>query len=144
MVELPNSMEPKSLSITPSNPSTSVYTESNVNKNLFYLRLPQQRIRLYSILEQIRETATIEGSTPVEIATLALQLLANEVDNRKVIVSSGGFIGINLNYVPMDMASYNHPDMSGRPRGSARSYPDFIRSSGKLRVIVNLYRGGSN
>ena len=37
-----------------------------------------------------------------------------------------------------------HPEMSGRPRGATRSYPDFIRSPGKLRVIVNLYRGGSN
>ena len=34
--------------------------------------------------------------------------------------------------------------MSGRPRGVTRSYPDFTRSPGKLRVIVNLYRGGSN
>ena len=37
-----------------------------------------------------------------------------------------------------------HPEMSGRPRGATRSYPDFTRSPGKLRVIVNLYRGGSN
>ena len=104
--------EPKSLSITPSDSSTSVYTESNVKKkNLFSLRLPQ-RIRLSSILEQIKETATIEGSTPIEIAALALQLLANEVNNLKTakvakgIVSSGGFSGINLNYVPVDKALF--------------------------------------
>ena len=104
--------EPKSLSITPSDTSTSVYTEFNVKKNLFSLRLPQQRIRLSSILEQIRETATIEGSTPIEIAALILQFLANEVDNRKTakvakgIVSSGGLSGINLNYVPVDKALF--------------------------------------
>ena len=59
--------EPKSLDITPSDTSTSLYTQSNVKKNLFSLRLPQQRIRLSSILEQRRQTATIEDSTPVEI-----------------------------------------------------------------------------
>ena len=104
--------EPKSLDITPSDTSTSLYTQSNVKKNLFSLRLPQQRIRLSSILEQIRETATIEGSTPVEIAALALQLLANEVEKCKTakvakgIVSSGGFSGINLKYVPVDKALF--------------------------------------
>ena len=104
--------EPKYLDITPPDTSTSLYTQSNVKKNLFSLRLPQQRIRLSSILEQIRETATIEDSTPVEIAALALQLLANEVDNRKTakvakgIVSSGGFSGMNLNYVPVDKALF--------------------------------------
>ena len=104
--------EPKSLSIIPLDTSTSVYTQSNVKKNLFSLRLPQQRIRLSSILELIRETAAIEDSTPFEIAALALQLLANEVDNRKTakvakgIVSSGGFSGISLNYVPVDKALF--------------------------------------
>ena len=66
----------KILKHSPSDTSTSVYTVSDVKKNLFSLRLPQQRIRLSSVLEQIRETATIEGSTPVEIAALELQLLA--------------------------------------------------------------------
>ena len=98
----------KSISTTPSNVSTSDYIHSNAKKNLFSLRLAQQRIRLSSLLEQMREMATIEGSTPVEIAALALQLLANEDDNRKIakvakeIISSGGFSGINLNYVPVD------------------------------------------
>ena len=55
---------------------------------------------------------TIEGSTPVEIAALALQLLVNEDDNRqfakvvKEIISSGGFSGINLEYVPVDKALF--------------------------------------
>ena len=39
----------------------------SVRKNLFSVRL-QQRIRLSSILEQIREIADFEGSTSVEIA----------------------------------------------------------------------------
>ena len=61
---------------------------------------------------KIRETATIEGSTPVDIDALAFQVLANEVDNRKTaevakgIVSRGGFSGINLNYVPVDKALF--------------------------------------
>ena len=74
--------------------------DSNVKKNLFSIRLQQQRIRLSSILEIIRGTAIIEGSSPIEIAALTLQLLANEVDNHKIakvtkgIVSSGGFSGL--------------------------------------------------
>ena len=80
--------------------TTSVSMDSKVKKNLFSLQLQQQRIRLSSILEQIRETAIMEGSTPVEIAALVLQLLANECDNRKIaklakeVISSGGFSGI--------------------------------------------------
>ena len=60
----------------------------------------------------MRETPTIEGSTPVEIAALVLQLLANESDNRKTakiakeIISRGGFSGINLSYVPVDKALF--------------------------------------
>ena len=48
----------------------------------------------------MRETVTIEGSTPVEIAALALQLWASEDDNRKIakvakeIISSGGFSAV--------------------------------------------------
>ena len=38
---------------------------------------------LSSILEQMRATATLEGSTPIEIAALSLPPLANEVDYRK-------------------------------------------------------------
>ena len=96
--------EPKSISTTPSNVYTSDYIHYNAKKNLVSLRLAQQRIRLSSLLEQMRETATIEGYTPVEIAALALQLWASEDDNRKIakvskeIISSGGFSGINLNY----------------------------------------------
>ena len=82
--------------------------DSNVRKNLFSIRLQQQRVRFSSTLELIRETAIIEGSSPMEIAVLALQLLANEVYNRKVakvakeIISSGGFSGLSLNYVPVE------------------------------------------
>ena len=83
-----------------------------VRKNPFSIRLQQQRIRLSSILELIRETAIIECSSPIEIAALALQLLANEVDNRNVakvtkeIISSGGFSGQSLYYVPVDKALF--------------------------------------
>ena len=92
--------------------TTSVSIESKVKKNLFSLQLQQQRIRLSSILEQIRETAIMEGSTPLEIAALVLQLLANECDNRKIaklakeVISSGGFSGITLSYVPVDKAIF--------------------------------------
>ena len=85
MVELRNSMGTKSISTTPSNVSTSDYMHSNARKNLFSLRLAQQRVRLSSLLKQMRETATIEGSTPVEIAALPLQLLAND-DNSKIAI----------------------------------------------------------
>ena len=105
--------EPKSIIIIPpSNYSTLVTTDSNVRKNLFSILLQQQRIRLSSILELIRETAIIECPSPIEIAALALQLLANEVDNRNIakvakeIISSGGFSGQSLNYVPVDKASF--------------------------------------
>ena len=47
-------------------------------------RVQQQRISLYSVLELIRETAIIEGTNPIEIAVLTLQLLSNEVGNRKI------------------------------------------------------------
>ena len=92
--------------------TTSVSMDSKVKKNLFSLQLQPQRIRLSSILEQIRETAIMEGSTPVEIAALVLQLLANECDNRKIaklakeVISSGGFSGISLSYVPVDKALF--------------------------------------
>ena len=88
----------KSISTTHSNVSTSDYIHSNAKKNLFSLRLAQPCIRLSSLLEQMREMALIEGSTPVEIAALALQLLANEDDNRIIakvateIISSGGLV----------------------------------------------------
>ena len=86
--------------------------DSNVKKIIFSIRLQQQRIKLSSILELIRETAIIEGSSPIEIAALTLQLLANEVYNRKItkvakdIVSSGGFSVLSLNYVPVDKALF--------------------------------------
>ena len=103
--------EPKSTK-TPSNSSTLVSLDPNIRKNLFSIRLQQQRVRLSSILELIRETAIIEGYSPIEIAALALQLLANEVDNRKVakvakeIISSGGFSGLSLIYVPVEKALF--------------------------------------
>ena len=103
--------EPKSIIIIPpSKYSTLVTTYSNVWKNLFSIRLQQQHIRLSFILELIRETTIIECSSPIEIAALALLLLAKEVDNRNIakvakeIISSGGFSGQILNYVPVDKA----------------------------------------
>ena len=84
----------------------------SVRKNLFSVRLQQQRIRLSSILEQIREIAGFEGSTSVEIAALVLQLLVNEEDNRKIakvakdIIKGGGFTGRYTNYVSVDKALF--------------------------------------
>ena len=92
--------------------TTSVSIDSKVKKNLFSLQLQQQRIRLSSILEQIRETAIMEGSTPLEIAALVLQLLANECNKRKIaklakeVISSGGFSGISLSNVTVDKALF--------------------------------------
>ena len=97
---------------TLSNSSTLVSLDSSVRKNLFSIRLQQQRVRLSSILEMIGETAINEDSSPIEIAALALQHLANEVDNRKVakvakeIISSSGFSGLSLNYVPVEKALF--------------------------------------
>ena len=50
----------------------------------------------------------------------------------------------------MTIGIVNHPGTRTCPGGPedlpgiTRSYPDFTRSPGKLRVIVNLYRGESN
>ena len=54
----------------------------NARMPLLKLSLQQQRTRLSSILEQLREVASVEDSIPIVIAALALQLLANEEDNR--------------------------------------------------------------
>ena len=104
--------QPKSIIIIPPSNYSTLVTNSNVRKNLFSIRLQQQRIRLSSILELIRETVIIECSSPIEIAAPVLQLLANEVDNRNIakvakeIISSSGFSGQSLNYVPVDKALF--------------------------------------
>ena len=52
-------------------------------------------------LEQLKEVAAIENYSPVVIAALSLQLLANEEDNRQVtnvakeIVVNSGFSKLN-------------------------------------------------
>ena len=91
---------------------SSIISELNVRKPLLKLSLQQQRTRLSSILEQLREIASVEDSTPFVIAALALQLLANEEDNRQVskvakeIVDSGGFSNINERLVPVEKALF--------------------------------------
>ena len=91
---------------------SSITSELNVRKPLLKLSLQQQRTRLSSILEQLREIVSVEESTPFVIAALALQLLANEEDNRQVskvakeIVVSGGFSNINERLVPVEKALF--------------------------------------
>ena len=58
------------------------------------------------------EIASVEDSTPFVIAALALQLMANEEDNRQVskvakeIVFSGGFSNINKRLFPVEKALF--------------------------------------
>ena len=56
---------------------------TNVKKNLFSLRLAQQLIRLSSLITDERNGYN-KGSTLVEIASLAMQIVANEDDNREI------------------------------------------------------------
>ena len=95
--------------VTPLNKSSK--SSLNARKPLLKLSLQQQRTRLPSILEQLREVASVEDSIPIVIAALALQLLANEEDNRQIskvareIVISGGFSN-NERFVPVDKALF--------------------------------------
>ena len=85
---------------------------SQTRKSLLNVSLQQQRSRLSFILEQLREVAVVENSSPVVIAALSLQLLANEEDNRQVanvakeIVANGGFSNLKDKVVPLDKALF--------------------------------------
>ena len=60
----------------------------------------------------LKEVDAIENSSPVVIAALSLQLLANEEDNLQVakaakeIVDNGGFSNLNDKVVPIDKALF--------------------------------------
>ena len=54
-------------------------------KNLIDLTLQQQqRARISSVLESSKSLSTIEDTSEIQIAALALQLISNQVDNRSV------------------------------------------------------------
>ena len=57
---------------------------SHHRKNLIDLTLQQQRVRIPSVLESIKLLSTIEDTSEIQIAALALQLLSNQADNRGV------------------------------------------------------------
>ena len=57
---------------------------SHHRKNLIDLTLQQQRVRISSVLESIKLLSTIEDTSEIQIAALALQLLSNQADNRGV------------------------------------------------------------
>ena len=63
-------------------------------------------------MEQLKEVAAVENSSPIVIAALSLQLLANEEDKRQVakvdkeIVANGGFSNLNDKVVPLDKALF--------------------------------------
>ena len=101
--EIPWESKPNKVPVKSSGPSGSLKksTQSQTRKSLFSVSFQQQRTRLSFILEQLKEGAAIENSSPVVIAALSLQLLANEEDNRQVakvakeIVANGGFSNLD-------------------------------------------------
>ena len=112
--EIPWQAKPNKVPVKCSGSSGSLKTstQSQTRKSLFSVTLQQQRTRLSFILEQLKEVASIENSSPVVIAALSLQLLANEEDNRQVakvakeIVADGGFSNLNDKVVPLDKALF--------------------------------------
>ena len=83
-------------------------SDFHARKPLFKISLRQQRTRLSSILEQLKETAIAENTTPIEIAALLLQLIANEEDKRPVAkvakdIVSGSFSYHTNQQVPVDL-----------------------------------------
>ena len=78
---------------------------------MFKISLQQQRTRLSSILKQLKETAIAENTTPIEIAALLLQLIANEEDNRPVAKVAKDIVSCSFSYhtnqlVPVDKALF--------------------------------------
>ena len=112
--EIPWEANPNKVPVKSSGPSGSLKTstQSQTRKSLFSGSLQQQRTRLSFILEQLKEVAAIKNSSPVVIAALSLQLLANEEDNRQVakvakeIVANGGFSNLNDKVIPIDKALF--------------------------------------
>ena len=106
--------KPNKVPVKSSGPSGSLKTstQSQTRKSLFSVSLQQQRTRLSFILEQLKEVAAIENSSPVVIAALSLQLLGNEEDKHQVakvakeIVANGGFSNLNDKVVPLDKALF--------------------------------------
>ena len=79
---------------------------------MFKISLQQQRTRLSSILEQLKEPAIAENTTPIEIAALFLLLIANEEVNRPVakfvakVIVSVSFSYHTNQLVPVDKALF--------------------------------------
>ena len=72
---------PVELSVSSASESkTPVHHRKNIN----YVSLKQQRLRLSSVLEAIRILAEIEQVSEVKIAALALQAISNQSDCRQV------------------------------------------------------------
>ena len=62
-------------------------------KTLLSLCLTQQRKRLESVLNCIQTVAKTEETSPITIVSLAMQLLANNVDNRDIASKRRGNFG---------------------------------------------------
>ena len=104
---IPWEPRPKKVGLQSSFGSSDLYAR----KPLFKISLQQQRTRLSSILEQLKETTIAENTTPIEIAALLLQLIANEEDNRPVAkvakdIVSGSFSYHTNQQVPVDKALF--------------------------------------
>ena len=68
--------------LAPVTQNITLITDSR-RKSLESLSYKQQRALLSDLLEHIRASADAEYTSPTSIAAIALQLLSNEVDNRK-------------------------------------------------------------
>ncbi|KAI6658196.1 hypothetical protein LOD99_15465 [Oopsacas minuta] len=70
------------------------------------------RFPFIHLLECIKSLSVIENTTEISIATLSLQLLANEENNHQVatvakeIIVSGGFCNLSNKHVPIDKALF--------------------------------------
>ena len=106
--EIPWKAKSNKVSVKSSEPSGFLKTsaKSQTRKSLLSVSLQQQRSRLSFILEKLREVAVIENASPMVIAALSLQVLANEEDNCQVanvakeIVANGGFSNQKIKLFP--------------------------------------------
>ena len=73
-------------------------SDLHAREPLFKISLQQQRARLSSILEQLKETTIAENTTPIEIAALLMQLIANEEDNRPVAKVAKDIVSGSFSY----------------------------------------------
>ena len=92
-------LEPQPTKLSISLPDISETVEKSIRhrKNIDELSLKQQRLRLSSVLEAIELLSKIEYTSKVKIAALALQLLSNEENNRKVSQISKSIVHDNFN-----------------------------------------------